>query len=209
MTAAVELSKTYHRQFGVGARFTLEDGYRARPDIHPKTLRNTTAYLVRADVLRRIGHGEYEVVPMPPWELQDRINKLGDPGYYRHANLSGPRSRIPKHTAAKQRKLNDKWREPLFDEQHGICALCGLWMVHPIHSAVDHNVPLADGGEDTPANLVLMHHACNLAKSTKGHAEAQDYLESIGHGVTRSRASKAFDNGIRLGATCERNWYDN
>lgn len=209
MTVAVELAQTYNRQFGVGVRFTLADAYKARPDIWPKSLRNITADLVSLGVLNRVGRGKYEVRPMPLMELERRINNLGDPGYYRHINLSGPRSRVPKGYTAKVRKINAKWREPLFKAQDAVCALCGCWMIHPIHTAVDHYIPLGGEGEDTPANLVLMHHGCNAAKSDKDYFAAQDYLESKGHLMRRHQAAEAFDLGINLGATCERNWYDN
>ena len=61
----------------------------------------------------------------------------------------------------------DKWR----------CHLCGgrvpsrKFTGLPDDPTIDHLVPLADGGDDTSANVALAHLSCNLAKGTKPSGE--------------------------------------
>ena len=208
MTAAVEIAKEFHKHFPPGTAFTNAQLYAAYPNMHWKTVANRIKdQLVVEGLCRWKKAGHYVSQAMPPIELEAAINRMGNPGYYRRLNIGGTRPK-PKAYNTRVRKINEQWREPLFKEQNGICALCGFWMVHPIQTAVDHNVPLVGGGPDTPANLVLMHYGCNAAKSKMTHTEAQDHLESIGHPMCRDHAYEAFNLGIEFDATCTRDWYD-
>jgi 5-methylcytosine-specific restriction endonuclease McrA len=54
------------------------------------------------------------------------------------------------------------------------CQLCRrkvdmrLKTPHPLSPSIDHIVPLADGGDDTRANVQLAHRRCNTSKGVRG-----------------------------------------
>lgn len=55
-----------------------------------------------------------------------------------------------------------------------MCGLCKKRVAmtkaapHPKSPTIDHIVPLADGGEDTRANVQLAHFICNVRKAAGG-----------------------------------------
>ena len=206
MSAAVEVAKTLFTEVGPGNVFTIGDAYKLL-DMNDHTLRNRVGEICAIGVFTRLARGKYRVDDFPPTDLEiaKRLEMLG--GKFGYARLDGKRK--PTRYEGQVRKINRLWRDPLYAAQNGICAVCGMAILHPIHASVDHYIPLADGGEDAPANLVVTHDACNASKARKSLADARDALERKGHPMNRHRANKAFNLGLEHGATCERNWYDN
>lgn len=85
--------------------------------------------------------------------------------------------RIPDKMHRRKQILNVR-REPytrqqIADRDGWRCQLCGKKVPkiarhpNPLSASVDHIVPIAEGGDDTPANVQLAHLRCNLSKSTR------------------------------------------
>ncbi len=57
-------------------------------------------------------------------------------------------------------------REAIAAAYDWTCGLCGL-PIHPVQQSwhLDHEIPLADGGEDTDENLRPVHFNCHLTKT--------------------------------------------
>lgn len=72
MSVTANLAEDFLGGLGPGERFSIEEMYKRRPDIHRKTLRNRTAEMVDAGGLRRVGPGEYEVIDPAPSPLEAR-----------------------------------------------------------------------------------------------------------------------------------------
>lgn len=53
--------------------------------------------------------------------------------------------------------------QEIYQEQRGRCYYCNKKVRDTYH--VDHVVPLSQGGEDSPDNLVIACPECNLSKS--------------------------------------------
>ena len=51
----------------------------------------------------------------------------------------------------------------VFAEQGRVCHLCGM----PGADSIDHIIPRASGGDDSPANLRPAHRSCNSARGAK------------------------------------------
>lgn len=68
-----------------------------------------------------------------------------------------------------RRSQRRKIRRTLFDEQEGVCAICGrnLGGILMPHSDLDHIIPKDQGGANTIENLQLTHPKCNRRKSGK------------------------------------------
>ncbi len=73
-------------------------------------------------------------------------------------------------------KKREALRSKLFDDQCGICYLCGREMtlvrankinVPNEFATFDHVIPRSDGGTDSVANIRLAHRICNLRKRSK------------------------------------------
>jgi HNH endonuclease len=65
----------------------------------------------------------------------------------------------------------------LYREQDGVCPICRKPLRADI--AVDHIVPLAQGGDNREENVQLVHEACNTAKSDQCEPELViRYLQS-------------------------------
>jgi 5-methylcytosine-specific restriction endonuclease McrA len=56
-------------------------------------------------------------------------------------------------------------RQDIYDRDEGICHICGV-VAPPEAFHLDHVVPLARGGPDTPANVKVAHDACNGRKGS-------------------------------------------
>jgi len=50
---------------------------------------------------------------------------------------------------------------------------------HPLAPTIDHLIPLADGGSDSPANVATAHFLCNSTKGER-HGGGGDQLTLIG-----------------------------
>jgi hypothetical protein len=89
----------------------------------------------------------------------------------RHANHVKSRRRQPRITTEpytdRQIYERDQWR----------CHICGkkidpaIKSPDPKSASIDHLVPLALGGDDTPANVAAAHRTCNRLKATKAIGE--------------------------------------
>ena len=66
-------------------------------------------------------------------------------------------------------------REAIAAAYDWTCGLCGL-PIHPVQQSwhLDHEIPLADGGEDTDENLRPVHFKCHQAKTARDVARIAD-----------------------------------
>lgn len=71
-----------------------------------------------------------------------------------------------------KRTFPKQWKQRLFDDQHGICAICGQSMdrdrleeTNYVH--IDHKKPHIKGGLTTYDNAQLAHSICNRSKGAK------------------------------------------
>lgn len=86
-------------------------------------------------------------------------------------------SEIIRELSPRERKL---WLQhvldEIFDEQQGLCAICGEPMEG--NYEVDHKVPFRHGGGHERSNLQLVHQLCNRSKGKKvDPLELLKYLE--------------------------------
>jgi 5-methylcytosine-specific restriction endonuclease McrA len=81
-----------------------------------------------------------------------------------------------------QREKRDELRSKLFDEQKGLCWICGKPMtlqrkglidVGPKFATFDHRVPHANGGTCHITNLHLAHRRCNNNRNALTVEEAR------------------------------------
>lgn len=74
-------------------------------------------------------------------------------------------------------------RTEIFNRDGWRCQLCGkkvnpeLRHPHKMSASIDHIVPIALGGNDTPANVQLAHLGCNVRKGMRG---GQEQLRLVG-----------------------------
>lgn len=69
------------------------------------------------------------------------------------------------HTCQTRNGSTRQWRttrEQILDRDHHTCHICG----QPGATVVDHLIPKAYGGTDTPDNLAAAHAKCNTLKGT-------------------------------------------
>lgn len=64
-------------------------------------------------------------------------------------------------------RLSARDRERCFDENGGICCLCGLPIDGGRQMEVHHVIELAAGGEDTPENRKPAHAKCHRRHTAK------------------------------------------
>jgi predicted nucleic acid-binding Zn ribbon protein len=85
----------------------------------------------------------------------------------------GAARRVRKRQAERQRYS----RHAIFERDGWRCHLCrksvrrGAVAPHPLAPTIDHLIPLAKGGSDTPANVATAHFLCNSTKSDRGGGE--------------------------------------
>jgi len=76
---------------------------------------------------------------------------------------------------AREKPLNTRQRKEVFQRDGGACRACGqavTWtrsrqFFGPSVGAVDHIIPRARGGRNTPENLQLLCEGCNARKGAK------------------------------------------
>ena len=64
-------------------------------------------------------------------------------------------------------------RTTLFEEQEGLCYLCGkpLYASFDDPVSIEHKIPVSRGGSNDISNIGLAHLSCNCRKHTKTHEE--------------------------------------
>lgn len=77
--------------------------------------------------------------------------------------------------AAKRGRLSEPYTlAGIAARDRGRCGLCGGRVAmkqavpHPKAPTIDHVLPVAEGGDDTRANVQLAHFRCNSAKGARG-----------------------------------------
>lgn len=73
-------------------------------------------------------------------------------------------------------------RRKLFEEQSGLCHLCGRPMTlkrnglstSPSYATFDHKVPKSDGGRSYHTNLALAHRRCNNSRGSTPLRQSED-----------------------------------
>lgn len=138
---------------------------------------------------------DYETNP-EKFKTRSRANYKKDPdnhnrkvAEWRKANPAKRSSIVRKYDSAhkQQRAANEARRRArkrdslievydrieIYNLYSGICALCSeqidlsLEWPHPMSFSIDHTVPLALGGSDTPDNVAPSHLLCNLQKGAR------------------------------------------
>jgi len=93
--------------------------------------------------------------------------------------------------AENRQRESSKWKptkalkEKLFNEQKGICGLCGKVMnKNDIFNSkilqVEHLTPVSKGGSNEEFNLIMSHRQCNQEKANKTLLEYLRWRRSIG-----------------------------
>ncbi len=65
----------------------------------------------------------------------------------------------------RRRSLSRLQRIKVFDDADGVCHICGLKIQPGVAWEVEHLIPLALGGGDTPENTRPAHFTCHKAKT--------------------------------------------
>ena len=68
----------------------------------------------------------------------------------------------------------------LFQEQNGICALCGGVFSQLRAAQIEHLLPVSQGGSNEDDNLVVAHSKCNQEKHGKSFAQYVAWRQSVG-----------------------------
>lgn len=73
-------------------------------------------------------------------------------------------------------KTRREWQKILWENQNGICALCGFRLPpscdympqnHPMRLSLDHILPVSRGGQAILENIRLVHRRCNEERGNK------------------------------------------
>ena len=82
---------------------------------------------------------------------------------------------LSKLSAEEYKKLSDE----LWETQNGRCYICGREIDRDVEETnIDHIVPLATGGKDSPSNFALTHAGCNKRKQD-GDLRVAQVLEKL------------------------------
>jgi len=68
-------------------------------------------------------------------------------------------------------KIPDEVREEVLSRDKRTCQYCGKTKLYNRAYALDHVLPVAEGGANTPNNLVVSCKACNAKKGKKSVAD--------------------------------------
>ena len=73
-----------------------------------------------------------------------------------------------------KKDVKRRLRQLFFDEQKGLCGICGREMSGPFSELLnfDHIIPVCDGGKSVPGNLRLAHLSCNVKRGLLAEAAA-------------------------------------
>jgi 5-methylcytosine-specific restriction endonuclease McrA len=90
------------------------------------------------------------------------------------------RANSRRRRALKKSAFVEKYTDKeIYQRDKGICQLCHvkinqrLKWPHPFSFSIDHIVPLSQGGEDAPRNVVSVHLRCNLSKCARAIPQQQ------------------------------------
>lgn len=104
------------------------------------------------------------------------------------ARQTTPQARILHRNRAQQRrdrggdeiKLSRSDKERLYDRQNGLCPCCAEAVESIDGAETDHVKPLSKGGDNSWANLILVHAQCNREKHNKTLVEHWDWRFKMG-----------------------------
>jgi 5-methylcytosine-specific restriction endonuclease McrA len=65
----------------------------------------------------------------------------------------------------KRQRLSTRDRARCFDDEGGICHICGQKIMAGERWEVSHEIPLAAGGDDTPDNRKPAHYRCHRTQT--------------------------------------------
>jgi hypothetical protein len=87
----------------------------------------------------------------------------------------------------KRKAISTKARFEIFKRDRFICQYCGA---HPPHAVlhVDHIVPVVEGGDNDPTNLVTACDKCNLGKGPRSLTSVPESLKDKAARVSESEA---------------------
>ena len=115
------------------------------------------------------------------WEKENHDYKLARAREYAAEHLE--QRRIYEHNRRARIKGNDGELTPdianvLFDEQGGLCYLCGKLLYGRFDDTVsiEHKIPVSRGGANDVSNIGLAHRSCNSSKYTK---TPEEYLATL------------------------------
>jgi 5-methylcytosine-specific restriction endonuclease McrA len=77
-------------------------------------------------------------------------------------------------------KITDQQRRELWSKQGGRCPCCWKIMRSIFEAEVDHVIPVARGGKDNVANVMLVHPQCNREKHNKTLEEHWEWRVKVG-----------------------------
>ena len=120
--------------------------------------------------------------------LADKARQQADAAFHEFWATVVESSEILKEIAPNQRRA---WLvhviKELYDEQNGICPLCGNLLTYGNHH-VDHKIPFRYGGGNERGNIQLVHPECNNRK--RDQVDPHDllrYLEDQGMNLPNPR----------------------
>ena len=96
----------------------------------------------------------------------------------------------------KRKKLSKKDRQQVYESLGGHCAYCGV-KIQLRAMQVDHIRPLANGGSDSPSNLLPACRSCNHRKGTSSLESFRRQVEKFV--AVLERDSVTYRNAVRFG----------
>jgi hypothetical protein len=97
---------------------------------------------------------------------------------------------------AGRKRLSKNERRRVYEKTGGRCAYCGC-ALQIEEMAVDHVIPLADGGADAESNLLPACRSCNHRKNTESVERFRASVERFP--VVLARDSVTYRNAVRFG----------
>ncbi len=93
----------------------------------------------------------------------------------------------------KRRSLTSLQRLKIFEDNGGICYLCEEKIQVGQPWEIEHMIPLALGGPDTEANMLLAHRVCHAPKTVEdmGRIAKAKRQSARHHGAKQSRWPKS------------------
>lgn len=73
-----------------------------------------------------------------------------------------PRRTKPMPAGLKRAPMSPTFRQQVFELSDGLCALCGRRRLPDDDWAAHHRLLRSQGGKDTAANVIPVHHSCHM-----------------------------------------------